>query len=139
MNDPAVETSAPELAASRAAATDQQLHASPGRRAWRRFRRNRLAVISLLFLAIVIVFVVIYPWLAPYRAQQLSEAQFQPPTAQHWLGTDLHGRDLLVRLCLGAQISLVVGAVGAGVSLIIGVLWGAIAGYSGGRLDGAMM
>ena len=51
----------------------------------------------------------------------------------------MHGRDLLVRVCYGAQISLLVGIVGAGVSLVIGVLWGAIAGYAGGRVDSAMM
>jgi len=112
---------------------------SPGQRAWRRFRRNRPAVISAALLGLVLAFALLYPIVSPYRADQLSDAQFQPPTAQHWLGTDLHGRDLLVRLCYGAQISLLVGIVGAGVSLVIGVLWGAIAGYTGGRLDGAMM
>ena len=112
---------------------------SPGRRAWRRFRRNRSAVLSALFLVIALAFVLIYPLFSHYRVDQLSDAQFQPPTSEHWLGTDLHGRDLLVRLCHGAQISLLVGAVGATVSLVIGVLWGAIAGYAGGRVDGAMM
>jgi oligopeptide transport system permease protein len=112
---------------------------SPGRRAWRRFLRNRPAVISAVVLVLVLAFVIVCPLFTPYRADQLSDAQFQPPTAQHWLGTDVHGRDLLVRLCYGAQISLLVGIVGAGVSLVIGVLWGAIAGYTGGRVDGAMM
>jgi peptide/nickel transport system permease protein/oligopeptide transport system permease protein len=88
---------------------------------------------------IVLAFVLIYPLLSRYHVDQLSDAQFQPPTSEHWLGTDLHGRDLLVRLCYGAQISLLVGALGAAVSLVIGVLWGAIAGYAGGRIDGALM
>lgn len=70
---------------------------------------------------------------------ELSEAQFQPPGAGHWCGTDVHGRDLLSRVFYGARISLVVGLVGAGVSLVIGVLWGAIAGYLGGRWDALMM
>ena len=69
----------------------------------------------------------------------MSEAQFQPPGAGHWCGTDVHGRDLLSRVFYGARISLVVGLVGAGVSLVIGVLWGAIAGYLGGRWDALMM
>ena len=112
---------------------------SPGQRAWRRFCRNRLAVVSGCFLLAVIAFVLIFPLVSRFRPDALSDAQFQPPTAQHWLGTDIHGRDLLVRLCCGAQVSLLVGLVGAGVSLVIGVLWGAVAGYQGGRLDGAMM
>ena len=94
---------------------------------------------SSFFLLLVLAFAVIYPLVSHFRPDQLSDAQVQPPSAQHWLGTDGHGRDLLVRLCCGAQISLLVGIVGAGVSLVIGVLWGAIAGYKGGRLDGGMM
>src|SRR5207247_11113990 len=74
-----------------------------------------------------------------YQPEKLSDAQFQPPSAGHWFGTDVHGRDLLSRILYGAQISLLVGIVGAGVSLVIGVLWGAIAGFAGGRVDNAMM
>ena len=74
-----------------------------------------------------------------HEPDQLSDEQFQPPTRQHWFGTDVHGRDLFSRVLYGAQISLLVGIVGAGVSLVIGVLWGAIAGYAGGRTDSLMM
>jgi peptide/nickel transport system permease protein/oligopeptide transport system permease protein len=122
-----------------AADSNPQPHDSPGRRAWRRFRANRVALSSAVLLVLVLAFALVYPHFSPYQPEQLSDATFQPPTSQHWLGTDVHGRDLLVRLCSGAQISLLVGAVGAVVSLVIGVLWGAVAGYSGGRLDGAMM
>jgi peptide/nickel transport system permease protein/oligopeptide transport system permease protein len=112
---------------------------SPGARAWRRFRGNRVAMASAVLLILILAFALVYPHFSPYPPEQLSDATFQPPTPRHWLGTDVHGRDLLVRLCSGAQISLLVGAVGAGISLLIGVLWGAVAGYAGGRLDGVMM
>jgi peptide/nickel transport system permease protein/oligopeptide transport system permease protein len=74
-----------------------------------------------------------------HQPENLSEDQFQPPSLKHWFGTDVHGRDLFSRVMFGAQVSLLVGIVGAGVSLVIGVLWGAVAGYAGGRVDSGMM
>lgn len=113
--------------------------ASPILRAWRRFKRNRAARVSGWLLIGVIVLTIVWPALSPRRPDAISDAQFQAPSVQHWFGTDVHGRDLLTRVVYGARISLLVGVVGAGVSLVIGVLWGAVAGYVGGRLDGAMM
>ena len=112
---------------------------TPRQQSWRRFKRNRTAVASVAFLLTLAVFILIYPLFSRFKPDALSDAQFQSPNSQHLLGTDAHGRDLLVRLCYGAQISFIVGIVGATVSLVIGVLWGAIAGYAGGRTDGAMM
>ena len=129
-------------------------HLGPNQRAWRRFRRNRPAVLSLWVVACLMILVMAWP-LALKIAQstgsigeqlahrlqpdQLSDDQFQPPSLKHWFGTDVHGRDLLSRVLYGAQISLLVGLVGAAVSLIIGVIWGAVSGYAGGRTDGVMM
>src|SRR5262245_37002433 len=130
---------------------DLRLHASPKQRAWRRFRRNRLASGSALFLFAVGVLILAWPILrAPGLATHLpramtwsptalSEAQFQPPSGEHWFGTDVHGRDLQSRVFYGARISLLVGIVGASISLVIGVLWGATAGYAGGRWDSVML
>jgi len=123
-------------------------HASPGRRAWMRFKRNRSALISAWYLAALLIAVVAWPLLlnvAPAHFAQLhdpdrvSDSQFVAPDARHWFGTDIHGRDLFSRVLYGAQISLMVGAFGTLVSLVIGVLWGAIAGYAGGRTDSVMM
>jgi oligopeptide transport system permease protein len=114
-------------------------HLSPNQRAWRRFLKNRPAIISLIVFVALVVLVLIWPWIAPYSWNTTSEAQFAPPSSAHWFGTDVHGRDVFTRVFYGARISLLVGMVGAGVALVIGVLWGAIAGYVGGRWDNLMM
>ncbi len=114
-------------------------HLSPNQRAWRRFQRNKPAVISAVFLAVLLALVFAWPWIAPYSYETVSDAQFHPPDAKHWFGTDVHGRDLLTRMFFGARVSLLVGLVGAVVALIIGVTWGSVAGYVGGRWDSVMM
>jgi peptide/nickel transport system permease protein/oligopeptide transport system permease protein len=135
-------------------AVPETLPKAQPRSAWRRFRANRLATISAWFLAVVVVIVLAWPvvlriashagsagtaFAQAHDPEHVSEDQFQPPGPRHWFGTDIHGRDLFSRILYGAQISLLVGIVGAGVSLVIGVLWGAVAGYAGGRVDDAMM
>jgi oligopeptide transport system permease protein len=115
------------------------IHLSPNQRAWRRFWQNRPARVSAWFLLGLVVLVLLWPLVTPHQPDALSDSQFQPPSAKHWFGTDVHGRDVFTRVMYGAQISLLVGIVGAGVSLIIGVLWGATAGYLGGRVDSLMM
>jgi peptide/nickel transport system permease protein/oligopeptide transport system permease protein len=121
---------------------------NPQQLAWRRFKGNRAAILSVCYLLLLLVVILAWPVLlkiaGPHFAQlhkpdDLSDMQFAPPGAQHWFGTDVHGRDLFSRVLFGAQISLLVGVVGAGVSLVIGVLWGAIAGYVGGRVDSFLM
>jgi ABC-type dipeptide/oligopeptide/nickel transport system permease subunit len=138
-----------ELSADpRPSTLDPRLHLSPGQRAWRRFKKNRAAVLSAWYLVFLLVLIIAWPLLLKisggdfaklHDPDQLSDAQFAPPTAQHWFGTDVHGRDVFSRTIFGAQISLLVGVVGTLVSLVIGVLWGAIAGYVGGRTDSFLM
>jgi oligopeptide transport system permease protein len=113
---------------------------SPGRIAWRRLCRNRMAMASLVFLVIMISASLAAPWVAPYSYEEqdlgLGAA---PPSAAHWFGTDYLGRDLLTRVLYGGRMSFAVGLAATLVSLIIGVAWGAVAGYVGGRLDALMM
>lgn len=125
-----------------------QQYLSPNQRAWRRFKKNRPAMLSAWFIAALLLAIVLWPLLLEviggsfaqtHNPNQLSDGQFLPPGMQHWFGTDVHGRDVFSRVLFGAQISLLVGVVGTLVSLVIGVLWGAIAGYAGGRADGFMM
>jgi peptide/nickel transport system permease protein/oligopeptide transport system permease protein len=93
----------------------------------------------LLSLTLIVLASILGPWLSPYSLSEVSAARLAPPSFSHWLGTDLHGRDLLTRLLYGGRISLLVGLVGATVSLFVGVTYGLISGYLGGRTDNAMM
>lgn len=108
--------------------------------AWRRLRKNRLAVLGLGVLCGLIVSALLTPWIAPYAydAQNLDLGA-TAPSAAHWLGTDIFGRDLLTQILYGARVSLAVGFIATSVALLIGVTWGAIAGYAGGRTDAVMM
>ena len=106
---------------------------------WVRLQRNRAAMASLLVLVLVAVAAVIGPHLLPAADANVSQHSFLPPSRLHPFGTDLNGRDLLYRVLLGAQISLLVGIAGAAVSFAIGTTYGMIAGYLGGSVDSLMM
>ncbi len=108
--------------------------------AWLRLRKNRLAVIGLVTLVLFVVIALLTPWIAPYSYQTQNLALgATPPSASHWLGTDIFGRDMLTQIMYGGRVSLAVGFVATAVALVIGITWGAIAGYAGGRVDAVMM
>lgn len=113
---------------------------SPGRDAWHRLQKNRLALAGGIMLIVLAVLCVVGPWLlkATYQEQNLGLGA-TAPSADHWLGTDTLGRDLLVRLLYGGRISLGVGLCATFVALTIGVVYGAVAGYLGGKADAVMM
>ena len=113
---------------------------SPGRDAWHRLQKNRLAVAGGIMLLVLTVLCVAGPWFlrATYQEQDLDLGA-TPPSAAHWLGTDTLGRDLLVRLLYGGRISIGVGLCATLVALTIGVVYGAVAGYVGGKADAVMM
>lgn len=110
------------------------------RSAMRRLARNRVAMVSAVFLLILILIAIIGPYLLPYHyAEQNYDVVTQGPSADHPMGTDQLGRDILSRLVFGARISLTVGFVVQLVILLIGVPMGAIAGYLGGWVDTIIM
>ena len=106
----------------------------------RRLIKNRAAMIGGITILVLIILAIFAPWIAPYSySYQNLDIGASPPSAEHLLGTDVLGRDLLSRLLYGARISLLVGFVATGVALVIGVSWGIVAGYFGGRVDSIMM
>ena len=113
---------------------------SPAAEAWRRLRRNRLAMLGAAILVALGILAALTPWIAPYPYAKIDLAYGpRPPSWQHPLGTDELGRDLLTRIMWGARVSLGVGILATLVSLTIGVSYGALAGYLGGRADRLMM
>ena len=114
--------------------------ASLWRDAWQRLRKNKMAVGGGITLLLFILMALLTPWLAPYsyEAQNLDLGA-SPPSAAHWLGTDVFGRDVLTQVMYGGRVSLAVGFIATAVALLIGVTWGAVAGYVGGRVDAVMM
>jgi oligopeptide transport system permease protein len=108
--------------------------------AWRRLQQNKGAMISFYAVILIMLAAVVGPWLSPYSySDQSLIMQNQPPSAEHWCGTDNLGRDLLTRCLYGARISLAVGIFATLISLTIGVLFGGSAGFWGGKLDNIMM
>jgi peptide/nickel transport system permease protein len=116
---------------------------TPSRRMWRRFLRHRLAVASLLTLAALALASLSAPLVERALGIDANAAdlflRMQPPSAEHPLGTDELGRDLLTRLLYGGRVSLGVGLVAAIFSAIIGTAIGLVAGYSGGLVDRILM
>ena len=116
---------------------------SPGQLVWRRFRRHRLAMVSGALLLLLAALSLAAPLVSTLLGQDVDAVnlfnRFSPPGPEHPLGTDELGRDLLLRLLYGGQISLLVGLVGALASAVIGTVIGLVAGYAGGRTDAFLM
>lgn len=108
---------------------------------WKRFSRNKGAVIGIVFLAIIVLIAVATPFIFPNSPWRMVQRPFLPPLTMDKfpLGTDALGRDELTGLAYGAQISLLVGIISTVVSLLIGIPMGAIAGYFGGLVDDILM
>jgi len=116
---------------------------SPTLLVWRRLLRHRQAELSLAFLVLLLALALAAPLIGQMRGidPALTDLfrRLEPPSAQHWLGTDELGRDLFQRLLDGGRISLLVGIAGALLSAVLGAVIGVVAGYLGGRLDSLLM
>ena len=107
---------------------------------WRRYRRNKGAVVGLVVLVAVIIMAATAPWIFPGSPWDMASAPFLPPGEMDMLlGTDSLGRDVAAGIAHGARISLMVGAVSTVAALSVGVTLGAIAGYLGGWVDDVVM
>ncbi len=109
---------------------------------FRRFRKNRLAMASVWVLAAIVLMCFLGPYAFPFTGEDADFDNISAPVnlfSIHPFGTDDYGRDLFVRVLEGGQVSLTIGFLGALVAGVIGVLYGAVAGYAGGRADGLMM
>lgn len=107
---------------------------------WRRFARNPLAVVGLVIVLGMVFTGLFAPWLAPYDPTAVDyTAVEQMPSLRHPLGTDDHGRDQLSRIVWGARTAIIVAPTATIVGLVLGLFFGALAGYFGGWMDGAIM
>ena len=130
------------LAIPASAADEATLSQTPLSRALRLLWRDRAARLALTCLAVLVAAAIAAPWLAPHDpALPLDPTAFKAiaPSRAHWLGTDLTSRDVLSRMLFGARISLAVAALSASLASLLGLVYGGIAGYAGGRVDGVMM
>lgn len=107
---------------------------------WDRYKKNKLAMIGLIFLVIMVVMAIFVPILSKYGFEDQNIAlKNAMPSLDHPFGTDKLGRDIFVRVMYGGRISLSIAFASAFICLIIGVLYGGIAGYVGGKVDMVMM
>jgi peptide/nickel transport system permease protein len=106
----------------------------------RRFRRNRLAVSGSVIILLLFALAVLAPVLSRHDPAVIDVNNIlSPPSVEHWMGTDESGRDVMSRMIYGARISMLVGFVAVGIATFIGILFGAVAGYYGGRIDAVIM
>ncbi len=108
---------------------------------WRRYRKNKTAVLGLAILTVIILVAVFADLIVPYSKciEQVGADRLQGPSAAHFFGTDEYGRDLFARIVHGSRYSLLIGLATSLMALIIGAILGASAGYFGGWIDNIIM
>jgi len=108
--------------------------------AWRRLKKNKVAMISLVLLGLIALMTIIGPMIGKFEYQATNNDMLNvKPNSTYWFGTDSLGRDLFSRIWVGGRISITIGLVGAIVDTVVGTIYGGIAGYLGGIADDIMM
>ncbi|QRG70104.1 ABC transporter permease [Brevibacillus choshinensis] len=107
---------------------------------FRSLRKDRMAVTGGIIILLFLLMAILAPLIAPHNPYEVNlDNQFQQPSLQHWLGTDMFGRDVFSRIMYGSQISLLIGIVPSLITMSIGIVLGIIAGYFGRRTDFIIM
>ena len=113
---------------------------TPGKIAWRRLKKNKLAILGLIIFSLLALGAIFAPYLTPYDMSDTDPInRYAEPSSEHPLGGDSVGRDVLARLLYGGRVSLTVGVVAVGLQIIIGVTLGGIGGYYGRWVDTSIM
>ncbi|MDP9363405.1 MAG: ABC transporter permease [Chloroflexota bacterium] len=113
---------------------------SQARMVWRRYRRNRLAMVGAIGVALLIAVAAVAPFLTPHDYAAFNRGKpLHPPSAEFWFGTDRQTRDVFSRVVVGSRVSLAVGVAAMALVILIGSILGAIAGFFGGLADNALM
>ena len=112
-----------------------------GQDAWNRFRKNKVAAAAAVILLLLILTVIFGPLISGYSITESTNTAVRnnPPSPEHWFGTDTMGRDLFTRVCVGGRASIAIGLAGATIVIVIGSLYGGFAALLGGRADMIMM
>ena len=106
---------------------------------WKRFRRNKLALVGLFVIVALVLMALFAPLIAPHGISDRTSDFRQGPSSKHWFGTDAIGRDEFSRVVFGARVSLKVGIAATAIALVIGVLLGSLAGFFSGAADTLIM
>nr|WP_046115120.1 glutathione ABC transporter permease GsiD [Aquincola tertiaricarbonis] len=114
---------------------------TPAAEFWRKFRKQRVALVAGGFVLLLVLVAALAPWLAPYDAENFFDydALNSPPSATHWFGVDPLGRDIFSRILMGARVSLAAGFISVAVGAVVGTLLGLLAGYYQGWWDRIVM
>ena len=108
---------------------------------WRKFRKQKVALVAGAFVVLLVLVAILAPWIVPYDAENFFDYDRlnAPPSAQHWFGVDALGRDILSRILMGARISLAAGFISVAAGALVGTLLGLVAGFYEGWWDRVIM